>query len=365
MAGINLTDTTNDPGITLVHNSTEAPGNFDNWNYIVDVSEYGAQFDEGGNVLVDEDGKIAFAPGTDFNQTITITGDWNNLDGGDGWPGAPNGGDYVAAQIPNPGGGVYFGNLNINQLDGKFTWTFTVGDIRDYAGQNYDVYFVGKYGDQESDSDLLKLTITCFLPGTMIATPAGETAIEALSIGDMIRTADGREVAVKWLGRKTIKTSVFLDQTMLPVCISAGAFGNGLPRQDLYLSANHGMIMGGHLVNAGAMVNGSTIRFVALSDMPATFTYYHVETEAHDEILANGTPAETFVDYVTRKGFDNYDEYLAIYGSERIIPEMKRLRVSSRRQLPLALREQLGVASFTDQVTADLDQMLADPRIAA
>lgn len=44
---------------------------------------------------------------------------------------------------------------------------------------------------------------------------------------------------------------------------------------------------------------------------------------------------------------------------------MKRLRVSSRRQLPLALREQLGVASFTDQVTADLDQMLADPRIAA
>lgn len=100
MAGINLTDTTNDPGITLVHNSTEAPGNFDNWNYIVDVSEYGAQFDEGGNVLVDEDGKIAFAPGTDFNQTITITGDWNNLDGGDGWPGAPNGGDYVAAQFP-------------------------------------------------------------------------------------------------------------------------------------------------------------------------------------------------------------------------------------------------------------------------
>ena len=59
-----------------------------------------------------------------------------------------------------------------------------------------------------------------------------------------------------------MKTSVFLDQTMLPVCISAGALGNGLPQRDLYLSANHAMVMGDMLVNAGAMVNGDTIRFV-------------------------------------------------------------------------------------------------------
>ena len=37
----------------------------------------------------------------------------------------------------------------------------------------------------------------CFAAGTLIATPQGERAVETLAIGDMIRTADGRDVAVK------------------------------------------------------------------------------------------------------------------------------------------------------------------------
>ncbi|MBH0236260.1 Hint domain-containing protein, partial [Methylobrevis albus] len=106
------------------------------------------------------------------------------------------------------------------------------------------------------------------------------------------------------------------------------ALGSGVPHTDLYLSADHGMIVDGLVVNAGALVNGDGIRFVSLSAMPKRFGYYHVETEAHDEILANGAPAETFVDYVGRKDFENYAEYLALYGSERLIPEMRRVRIS-------------------------------------
>ncbi|MBM2295172.1 hypothetical protein JQW95_25130, partial [Sulfitobacter pseudonitzschiae] len=79
-----------------------------------------------------------------------------------------------------------------------------------------------------------------------------------------------------------------------------------------------------------------------LSEMPSEFTYYHVETEHHDEILANGAASETFIDYVGRKGFDNYLEYLDLYGADRIIPEMKRLRVSAKRLLPPQLAQRLG-----------------------
>lgn len=184
----------------------------------------------------------------------------------------------------------------------------------------------------------------CFLTGTRIATPSGEVAVEDLRTGDLVTTADGRSVEVKWMARQTYRQfrNMALPEKHAPVCISAGALGYGLPHSDLYLTADHGMILDDMVVNAGAMVNGDTIRFVPLSEMPPEFTYYHVETEHHDEILANGAASETFIDYVGRKGFDNHQEYLDLYGSERIIPEMKRLRVSAKRLLPPQLAQRLG-----------------------
>lgn len=331
--GINLTDTTNNPAIVLSHGTEESPGNYDNYTYTIDIDQF-----------------------SDPSQVITITGDWGRADNpaldGDG---TTNGGEYVAAQIPNPGGGMFFGNLSVDLQTGNMNWSFTVAELQQFAGQNYDVYFVGKYANQNSDSDLLRLVITCFLDGTMIATPAGETAVEKLVIGDLIMTADGRSVPVKWVGRKQITNHIMLSDKAAPVRVAAGALGGGLPHSDLLLSADHGLIVDGMVVNAGAMVNGGSIRFVDLAEMPPEFTYYHIETEAHDEIIANGLRAETLVDYIGRKGFDNYAEYLDLYGCDRIIPEMKRLRIASRRQLPGALRDKLGIAAFSDGVEAQIE----------
>jgi hypothetical protein len=47
-------------------------------------------------------------------------------------------------------------------------------------------------------------TPVCFLAGTLIATPTGEVPVECLNIGDLVLTADGRAVPVKWIGRQTI-----------------------------------------------------------------------------------------------------------------------------------------------------------------
>ena len=41
-------------------------------------------------------------------------------------------------------------------------------------------------------------------------------------------------------------------------------------------------------VNASALVNGNTITWLDWKALGEIFTYYHVETEAHDVILANG-----------------------------------------------------------------------------
>ncbi len=181
----------------------------------------------------------------------------------------------------------------------------------------------------------------CFLTGTMIATPVGQTPVELLQIGDAILTADGAQVAVKWIGRRSVSTAFRPADRLRPVCIDAGALSNGLPLRDLHLTPDHALMIDGLLVNAGALVNDVTVRLVPLDDLGAGYTVYHVETEAHEVILAEGVPAETYIDYVGRQAFENHGAYLALYGEDRAIAEMVAPRVTSARHVPPALRARL------------------------
>ncbi|SNS68605.1 Hint domain-containing protein [Antarctobacter heliothermus] len=182
----------------------------------------------------------------------------------------------------------------------------------------------------------------CFLAGTAIATPEGTCAVEDLQIGQIILTADGTAVPVRWIGRQIVD-SRFSSGKAHPVRFRAGALGDGLPLADLTITADHGMILDGLVINASALINGTTIDWVPLADLPAQFTVYHIETEVHDVILANGAPSETFIDYRDRRAFDNYHQYLALYGCERIIPEMPSPRISSARMLPMAIRDRIKI----------------------
>ncbi len=184
----------------------------------------------------------------------------------------------------------------------------------------------------------------CFMGGTLIATPKGERRVEDLCIGDFVMTSGGRAVPVKWLGVQRVTpaaVNLALDEKRAPVRIRAGALGN---HSDLYVSADHGMIVEGLVINASALVNGDSIAFVPVAELPEGFTCYHVETEDHDVILANGAPAETFIDYAGREAFDNYAEYVALCGCERIIPEMTRPRISTARLVPEAIRARLAIS---------------------
>jgi hypothetical protein len=82
-------------------------------------------------------------------------------------------------------------------------------------------------------------------------------------------------------------------------------------------------------------VNGTSI---LQAPPPAeVFRYYHLETEQHEVILANGAPAETFCDNISREAFDNYAEFVALYPQGREIGEMDLPHAKSRRQVPAAI----------------------------
>ena len=184
--------------------------------------------------------------------------------------------------------------------------------------------------------------VNCFLEGTGIATDTGQTAVESLAPGDLIRTGDGRTIAVKWIGRQTVFPLFGPAERLRPVRFAAGSLGDGLPHSDLTVTADHGMLVDGVICHAGAMVNGTTITRVPLSELGESYTVYHVETESHEIILANGAPAETFIDNVSRRTFDNFGEFEALYGD---VPEMEELpypRAMSARQVPGHIQARLA-----------------------
>jgi hypothetical protein len=186
----------------------------------------------------------------------------------------------------------------------------------------------------------------CLFAGSRIATPSGMKAIEELAIGDQIMTASGRIVPIVWLARQTLST-IFGRPDTQPVRILAGALGEGLPIADLTLTADHAVVIDGLLVNAGVLVNGTTIVTVPLTELEDSYTVYHIEIDEHDVILAEGLPTESFVDYTGRDAFDNHAEYLSMYGGDRLIREMALPRITARRLMPPSLRALLGMNRVT------------------
>ena len=181
--------------------------------------------------------------------------------------------------------------------------------------------------------------LCCFYPGTMLATPDGEIAVEAITAGTLLLTAAGDARPVCWLGRSTVSTRFADPLRALPIRMAAGALGAGLPARDLLVSPCHAMYIEGVLIQAGALVNGVSITREA--DVPEVFTYYHVELATHELLLAEGAPAESFVDNVDRMNFDNWAAHQAL-GATTPMEELPYPRAKAPRQVPAAIRRRLA-----------------------
>ena len=254
----------------------------------------------------------------------------------DGPDGAADGVTMVGQPIDTGESGI-LGLWGITSTGDPITYDFIDG-----VGFIYVVW--------SNDPGLFGTTITftksgtysyCFAPGTRIATPTGDTAVEDLAPGDAVLTADGRSVPVRWIGQQTLHPRLAPARRCL-VRIRAGALPGGLPRHDLLVTGDHALVLEDLLINASALVNGTSIAWEPASDLPDRLTVHHVETEAHEVLLAEGAAVESFIDYARRDGLDNHAAYLARYGIEPIIPEMPLPRVSAARLVPPDLRRRLG-----------------------
>ena len=178
--------------------------------------------------------------------------------------------------------------------------------------------------------------IGCFVAGTRIATPNGAVAVESLAAGDLVLAADGRAMPVRWLGRSVVSRVHADPLQVLPVRIKAGALAENVPSRDLLVSPSHAIRVGDVLAQAGALVNGTSI--VREQDVPPVFSYYHLELDTHALVVAEGAPAESYLEGVEDIGFQNMDERQA----PAAVEEMPYPRIRAQRQLPQEVRDHLA-----------------------
>ena len=155
---------------------------------------------------------------------------------------------------------------------------------------------------QPPSVDISVAAPVCFAAGVLIRIVAGDRAVEDLRVGDLVVTSSGTHRPVRWLGHRMIDCRSNPLKSW-PVRIARDAFGTDMPTRDLYVSPEHSLCVSVAdtevLIPAEKLVNGSTVAFAPTD----TVTYWHVELDSHDILLANGLPAESFLEMGANRRF--------------------------------------------------------------
>jgi hypothetical protein len=272
-----------------------------------------------------------------------------------------------------PGTSVSSVTFGQNSLD-----ITTSAGTYDFTNVNYTTS-VGSYTaavDPNTGLEAITFEPVCFLRGTRIRTVTGDKAVEDLTVGECALTASGETRPIRWIGSRGLDCTRHPKPDFVwPVRIQSGAFAEDLPVRDLWVSPFHSILLEGVLVQVEKLVNGATIVQVPRERVE----YWHVELDSHDILLAEGLPAESYLDVGNRTAFVNGGDYLEAYpdfapkdGSETCVPLVKEGPVIERaRSALLARAEVLGYALTEDpdlHVLADGQRIdpvrLSDKRVA-
>jgi hypothetical protein len=222
--------------------------------------------------------------------------------------------------LANGVGGITYQNTSsgIVEVDGNFisVESFQMTAFASSSTLNF-------YGAAFSQSSTITFTgpitirpnVVCYLKGTKILTENGYVNVEDLSVFDYL-VVNGKIVdnsnlekynepvleLITWIG--SFKPPYFNEKS-LPICIKAGALGENVPFEDLYVSPGHRVMVDDQFVLGSSLVNGTTIFQVESIDSIDSLEYYHFEMEYHSAVLANGVLSESYFDAdpTFRKGF--------------------------------------------------------------
>jgi hypothetical protein len=171
-------------------------------------------------------------------------------------------------------------------------------------GAQYNVTF----SSNRYESSLYLVTdnfIMCFLAGTRIAVPSGETPVERIRVGDSVVTGNGPQL-VSWISSSHKDSASFAPVVFTPAALASPALslaeGAIPPERPLKVSQQHCMVVTDDrarafigtdtfLLAAKHLINGDTIY---LDHSAGDVEYFHLMFEQHQIVLAEGVWSESF-----------------------------------------------------------------------
>jgi hypothetical protein len=158
------------------------------------------------------------------------------------------------------------------------------------------------YTDNPSAPGTIDTGLACFAEGTRIATARGEIAVEQVRPGDIAMAHFAGRARIVWTGHRHVDCRRHpRPHEVQPIRVRRDAFGEGRPVCDLLLSPDHAVFVDGVLIPVRHLVNGATV----VREAVARVTYWHVELDRHDVLLAHGMPCESYLDTGNRGAFAN------------------------------------------------------------
>lgn len=144
--------------------------------------------------------------------------------------------------------------------------------------------------------------MSCFTPGTLIATPKGERKVEELRAGDRVVTRDNGIRKLSWTGRRRVSARQMARAGHLqPILIRAGALDFELPERDMLVSPNHRVLVASdqtalyfeerEALAAAKHLTG--LVGILRAELPE-ISYIHIAFDTHEVVLSDGAWSECF-----------------------------------------------------------------------
>lgn len=181
--------------------------------------------------------------------------------------------------------GTVHGMVSTVRFEPGQTYTFDVERTSHRQNNSYDDY------------------VACFVADTRIRTTQGAQRAIDLEPGDLIETADAGPQALRLkLHRSITAAELRRNPKLRPICITAGALGDGLPTRDLRVSPQHRMLATGPLCTRMFGKESVLIPARKMCDLPGVYedesgaevTYVHLVFDRHQIVFAEGAPTESF-----------------------------------------------------------------------
>ncbi|WP_124305642.1 Hint domain-containing protein [Acetobacter pasteurianus] len=205
---------------------------------------------------------------------------------------------------------------------GYFLLTDASVNISNYTYTNYSMgnsstnhwQINGTDGTSSSVTFQNRDFVPCFLAGTEISVNGATRKVEDLAVGDRIDVlVNGKteQKTVTWVGKSTSVAAPFLplDMAGYPVRIVKDALAEGVPFKDMLITPEHCLYLNGCFVPARMLVNGQSIFY---DQSFTSYDYYHVETEDHAIITADGVLTESYLDTGNRRSFRQNGDVVAM-----------------------------------------------------